>query len=831
MNFNNPEDFSSSPTSSLASDDTSNHNIVVDDDDSSDSNDNDLAGDESTELRIDTNDLTSQSIASAHSDGGSSTSSSDRLDEALRQAAKQAGTKGIEHDENSDLSMEIADEEVTASFKPWLKKGKYTPTIVGNPSALQDQENLNPFSPAFKASVESDSNNGDDHDETMEFTQAAGAILPVIGETQGSPVRGRRKSKAPTVRRNSVARRRSSGDDSVFGDETMELTTAVGGIEPQEVTPKTLEESRATDDDEDLTMELTNAVGGLVNQNYVTKASMNSSLNEIQDKDRRTSIFSMLDEEDMDMTTALGGVLSSITEHTEPEEDQTMDMDITTAMGAILPKQLSTGNKSVAKFLMEREVDAGQLTDSPLQNENTSSPQKPRNVNLSRPPRQSVNTTSEAGSPSSTLTKDRRGARKSVGRKSTTPKNTPGRSSPLKKPSTPSKQLTPKPERPTTPGKTPPSKNVMLRKGSPKKLFKTEIRKANASPKPIVPSLKLEHNTATGAATPSIILTPRTRRSSGLGIDKAGLGSPLVAALLDRRRSIGEQAESFTPQGQTGSKVRFEDARAMEQELERERAEDERRESGRGILQQEADLPVEEEKDVTANLKDMIDSLTPKKNKLKGRKSLAVGGARGLLGKRPAELDVGESDEERQTPKRLKGQDKTPVKNIKLPAPPSKNETTGRNISAPRFSLGPTTGNLQVGTPSIASTPKGSHLTTPKGQSRFTDAESHSSATKPPTPFGEKLLAANGGAAEPPEEEDRIHLQDFLNFTSIRFMELTTTKRRHTIAPNAMPEDSAKKGPVGLGESAQDASRELENCVVAGACTIPMLELYQHVSC
>jgi len=68
-------------------------------------------------------------------------------------------------------------------------------------------------------------------------------------------------------------------------------------------------------------------------------------------------------------------------------------------------------------------------------------------------------------------------------------------------------------------------------------------------------------------------------------------------------------------------------------------------------------------------------------------------------------------------------------------------------------------------------------------------------------------------------EEGRIHLQDFLNMTSIRFMELTTTKRRHTAAPA-----SFKNGHLASGE--EDTS--LERYVVAGACTVPTLELYQH---
>jgi kinetochore protein Spc7/SPC105 len=69
------------------------------------------------------------------------------------------------------------------------------------------------------------------------------------------------------------------------------------------------------------------------------------------------------------------------------------------------------------------------------------------------------------------------------------------------------------------------------------------------------------------------------------------------------------------------------------------------------------------------------------------------------------------------------------------------------------------------------------------------------------------------------DSEERIHLQDFLNMTSIRFMELTTAKRRHTQAPEAFKDGQS-------ADSVDDLS--LERCVVAGACTVPMLELYQH---
>ncbi|KAL8977566.1 MAG: hypothetical protein Q9177_006608, partial [Variospora cf. flavescens] len=260
----------------------------------------------------------------------------------------------------------------------------------------------------------------------------------------------------------------------------------------------------------------------------------------------------------------------------------------------------------------------------------------------------------------------------------------------------------------------------------------------------------------------------------------------------------------------------------MEQELEQERAEDEWRESGRGILQMETDLQyTDEQKDATTNLKDMIQSLTPQKKKSKPRKSLHVGAARGLLGKRPAELDDDEVEEDASV-NRLNGREGSPVKKIKLPAPPSKSETTRRNLRSARLSLAETLGNAKLNTPSIGMSPKGTPATTPQGQPRFKHVIDRLDTEKPVSSFGEKLEAA---AAEPTEPEDRLHLQDFLNMTSIRFMELTTTKRRLTVAPNTL-EYSTKNAPMDPAKSKTEA--ELENAVVAGACTVPMLELYQH---
>ena len=820
--------------------------ITVDEDIASDSSaDDDLVEGESTMTGANMDEVTNQSLASTSSAAGSSTSSSKRLNAALKQAAAQAGTRVTEdQDELGDQTMDIVNDELTGSFKPWTKERKQNQLGMKQFSASQDQENLNPFSPAFKANLlASQARDDDKDDDEMDLTQAAGGILQVH-DRQGSPKKPPRKSGTPIRRRS--AGRRSSGGSSPIADETMDFTAAIGGIQPNqgptEISTETVE---SADENEDLTMEFTTAFGGVMKPQpappSLTRANTSSLPVDEQAAKRANEQLiesSMFDDDMMDETMAMGGILETITERTEPDSDQSYAMDITAAVGAILPADLATENKSVAKRLMEEETDSGRLTHSPLMKEAAEAAERPSppKPEMSAQANSLSRRTSEVGSPMAVTAQMRRSTRKSGGRVSTTPNKVVKTPTPVKKPTTPSKQLTPRPvTRPITPSKTPPAKNVTMRAASPKKLFKAEIEQIKQTSKPAVPTLNLDLDASTALVMPSIV-TPQRRRSSGFGIDREGLGSPRVAAILDRRTSIGEQAQAFSPQGVLKSNVRFADPRVMEDEVERERAEEARRESGREVMEKEDDFRRQEAPDenITANLRDMIQSMTPKKtgSKLKGRKSLAVGGARGILGKRPAELDEDEEEDD-HTPKRLKGRERSPVKNVRLPAPPSKAETTGRPSKPPRFSLGPIAANIaqpNVNTPisqEAPASPKKTKIGTPRNQERFKDV---SPAAKSLTQSFEAKLAGEpmDVIEQAAPQEEKIHLQDFLNMTSIRFMELTTTKRRHTVAPRN--EDSVRLDGDPSGPGSLD-DRDLESCVVAGACTVPMLELYQHVRC
>ncbi|APA15864.1 hypothetical protein sscle_15g106340 [Sclerotinia sclerotiorum 1980 UF-70] len=814
MNFNDPNDaFSSSPLSgsSVGADD-------VEDDEFASS---DLDDDDGTRMTMDGGETTNMSMASVQS--GFSAGSDTMLEQSLRRAANQAGTQAMIFDEQGDTKMS-EDNEIVASFAPWTKK----PPL----ESQQDQENVNPFSSAHKSDVQEDPEQSDGEEMTMDMdmTSAVGRILPgqqreddelsmdVTRAFGGIIPNSQPGAKSKAADRHESTRRISTGEESSFGEQTMDLTTAVGGIHTAE------NEGEASEDD--MSMDFTSAVGRVLSQPAATKNTRRSSMApKSQPKRDRESLDSVADDGtmgmdiDMDMTAAVGRIMPSNIEETEEMDmDVTVGMEMTKALGGILP-QLNAGDRNQAKKIMEMETD---IFSSPFRVDvPANSP--PKSIN-----QQPLTVAPETGSPSFTAGFKGKGLRRSIERNSTTPKSTPKSTmlTPVKKPTTPQKQITPQPAQPSHPGKTPPSKNVLMRTGSPKRLFKPDPKESSSTPrtassKKQTPNKLFKKDSNTGLATPNFILTPQKRLSTGIGLDRVGLGSPKVAALLDRRGSIGEQARSFTPTqpADLGRGVRFQDPRIMEEEVDREREQEEDRENGRKIMEREADQGEGEEKDATLNLKEMINSLTPKKS-MKGRKSLHAGAAIGLLGKRPAELDEDDSDEDEGGMKRLKNHQGSPVKNVHLQGPPTKEQTTtGRLTRASRKSMEDST--ITSTTPTTTTSPIKDRVTTPRDQGRFKDAEAN--LTEPVAiPFKETAPVEYPELPEEPLGDERIQLQDFLNMTSIRFMELTTTKRRHTIAPKR-----ASDGPL-RNRLSDQTKVSLEDCVAAGAATIPMLELFQH---
>lgn len=833
LNFNNPddEDFSSSPESDGSGVDGNEVDAFSVDGDS-DLNSADDSNDEETAMSIDVDENTDMSVVSARS-AGSSTGSSARLEQALELAARQAVTQSV-GPINANTRNE--EEEVIASFAPWSKKPD-----LQNMLSSQDQENLNPFSPAFKAGISKSPYKSQDGDMTMDMTRAVGQIISeepsdeemtmditmaiggiVANQSQTS---SRRKSVLPARRQST--RRRSSGLQSTFGDETMDFTMAVGGIQHAETLSDRSKVESDLGEDEEMTMELTSVIGGVLapgNLSGTTRTETTVASTPLLDN-RRQSMESTMADDAMDFTTAIGGIMRAIPDHRVHQELDDTGMEMTRALGSILQDAPQPETRTQAKQILEQEVDSAEPVSSPFR------PIVSTEQNSSH----GVTRTSATGSPGVAAFRNYDLRRSGDSRQSTTPRSglkpvmlgTPNKvsSTPL-----PTKQITPKLTQRTSPRKTSPSRSVKKHSASPgPKLGQEPINNIgtpiNDTKATITPKRLFDKDAKTGISTATVILTPRRRRSSGLGVDKPGLGSPHVAALLDRRESIGDSSLSFSP-GEfdvVARGVRFDAPQDIEQEVDREREQELEKEDGRKIMEREADV-TEDEKEATVSLKDMINSLTPKKKPLRGRKSLHVGAAKGILGKRPVELDeVDEDDDDDEGGvKRLRNHQGSPVKNVKLKAPPSKEETAGRTRRTSRRSLEATSGNAV--TPTTSQSPiKNATATTPRGQGRFKDPVAREEHEQEAVPFVEKDLIDEAVLKDEEPSDDRMHLQDFLNMTSIRFMELTTTKRRYTVLHNALTEE-------GTGSKEKEVDGSMESCVVAGACTVPMLDLFQHVS-
>ncbi|KAF4443554.1 hypothetical protein F53441_11409 [Fusarium austroafricanum] len=799
------------------------------DDDSSES-------DDGTMMTVDeVTGTTAASDRSIDSDGESST-----LDEALRLAARRAGNQQLEDEEDEDLDD---DEEFIPMFG-WGKENK-------NNIAAQDQENLPPpprIQPTQpKQDTEDATETNMSMDMDMDMTRAVGGIIKPQPVQQYDPdedmsmdvtrvIGGIIKSQPPQehnpdedmsmdvtrafggiVNRpqeaSALVQDEDEQDEAPMEEATMEFTTAIGGI--RRPAP---EEDDESDGNEDMSMELTTVMGGVLTQNK--RKSMAASR-------RRTVHQAENEDEDapMDMTLAVGQILPKpVGDDTggnedEDENDATMGMDMTTAIGGILSK--ATGSsRNLGKRTMEEEANSAKTPDDALQ----AAISKSVVDEQLRPPFSDRQTTTPTPGPSGT---PRSTLRNNPGPKLSTPQENRRNSrtpSPAKATTTPQslRARTPKSAKPATPQLdsvvserivTPRSAERDARSASPKRPSSARATGASSrTPSPVksTPKQSLFQSTLrSGDRTPTVVPTPQ-RNLTGVGADRAGLGSPQVTALFDRRGSIGDMATNFVP-GKRG--VMFEDPKEMTEEVNREVQEEEDKENRRKIFEREADGA-----EATLNLREMIDSLSPKRKPLRGRKSLHVGSAKGLLGKRPNELDDDEDEpEDNDGVKRLKGHQGSPVKNIRLQQPPSKEETAGRLNFSFRQSLQPNTS-----TPTLSSPGKPDTATTPRHQGRFKDVEDDRAGHQvnfDETPVRDAEQLEDEAEAEAEEDGERIHLQDFLNMTSIRFMELTTTKRRHTQAPGTLDNGFLDDGEDDLS---------LERCVVAGACTVPMLELYQH---
>jgi kinetochore protein Spc7/SPC105 len=288
-----------------------------------------LSGDNSSPIAVDHEDSDDGDDATIKVDSSlesnESSESNAKLDAALRQAAAHAGTQRFNLDDADDAPMEIAEDEITVSFKPWASRS--------NQPAFHDQENIDPFSPAARNGPMPDEEDGGD-DMSMDITRAIGRIVPyapsqspgqddismdltmplgTIKPADSKEPANRRKSlkrrasileaskgspaKRATSRRTSL-RNRASPDDSMMDDETMDLTVAIGAIKSTALSKAKPDSEDHSDVDMsfgDETMEFTVAVGGIKGVQDAKSPGQNSDSG---------------DDEDMSMefTNVIGGI-------------------------------------------------------------------------------------------------------------------------------------------------------------------------------------------------------------------------------------------------------------------------------------------------------------------------------------------------------------------------------------------------------------------------------------------------------------------------------------------------------------------------------------------
>ncbi|CAG9955051.1 unnamed protein product [Clonostachys rosea f. rosea IK726] len=729
---------------------------IVEEDDGEDSNSD---SDDGTMMTMVTEDMTGTSMGSDRTDDRTDAFDDDEgesstLDEALRLAAHRAGMQRL------DDASEEEEEEIIPSFG-WIKKG-------GDQASAKPQ---NP-PPAAATSFEEPSSPVQDGTEMdmdmdMEMTSAVGKILKPNNElpmeedmsmdvtrAYGGIIEhsGKKQSKQASPEE----------EDEPMEEATMEFTTAIGGIRNQVL------ESEESDDNEDMSMELTTIMGGVLGKQK--RKSMAAS--------SRRSLAQNTEAGDltMDMTVGVGRILPQAnTDLAGDGEDETMGMDITTAIGGILNKKTDS---TLELSQQKPEEDADFLKTPPQKTVPPSRRKSSSPAKRSSPRKAATQTAVENQSPGLSAFRGK-GLRHSNAQPLLSLDETP-------QPSRRSTSRTP------SPAKTPTSRALSIsssplksaqgsrrsaRLSSPEKHSAATTNEKTNSPANLLstPSSVFRPHTQPQLQSSPLVLTPQ-RKLTGVGADRNGLGSPRVTALFDRRTSLGEAATEFVPRQ---GKVVFQDPKEFEDDMHDQEN-----------LERRLEAP-QEDKNATLNLREMIDSLSPKNNPFKGRKSLHVGSARGLLGKRPIELDEEAELEEQDGVKRLKNHQASPVKNIRLQNPPSKEETA----------------------PTLVSPTKNRNQRSPVRVTRFGGIDDETVTS---------VLDRQDSDENDEEDEmpgDRLHLQDFLNMTSIRFMELTTTKRRQTVAPSILQDGS-------LSDGRDDLS--LERCVVAGACTVPTLELYQH---
>ncbi|KAF1834168.1 Spc7-domain-containing protein [Decorospora gaudefroyi] len=331
MNFNNPDDVcSSSPLSG----------------------DNASPGGDSE----DSDDAAENLPASPHTDDSSQSSA--RLDAALREATTLAGTQKLDFDDDDDdgdMTMDMAQDEITASFKPWAAKKRFV--------AQYDQENASLFSPARPVA-------DGDEDMSMDITRAVGRIVPQQQPDAPSSDMDDDMSMELTMPLGSIQAVASNAQ----ANRRKSLKRRVSLLDASQGSPAKRPASRRTSlrqrqqseeqAPEDATMDLTMAIGA------IKKAAPSEPA-------RRPSIETTFDEATMDFTLAVGTIKKGAPTTQEHQEDDTEDEDLSMEFTKIVGPGIRRAEKPATT--PEKPAAA-----TPLSASKTATPQKSPAKSLAR---------------------------------------------------------------------------------------------------------------------------------------------------------------------------------------------------------------------------------------------------------------------------------------------------------------------------------------------------------------------------------------------------------------------------------------------------------------
>ncbi|KAH0336095.1 Spc7-domain-containing protein, partial [Aureobasidium melanogenum] len=923
MNFNDLDDYSSSPVSGSSNVEASSD--VEEDVESEDDG-------ESTAMSLDQGDNTLLSQQS-----GDSTGSSARLEAALQQAAAQAGTRGIEFDEYGDMSMEMAGDEITNAFKPWAQ---------GQHFAAEDQENNNPFDSVFRPGPQpgDDEDEGDD-DMSMDMTHAVGRILPQqqpqdeqeetedegdmtmdMTKPMGTIWTANQPQAQPQEQEEDETRdmtmdmtrpvgriiqshqnlyQQSPERTVSFGDETMDLTQAVGKIHqwnPQAQPPRSALkrrfESFATEDVaspsvkkpmfeeptrrtvaqardakrrrsssarqslSDATMDLTVAVGAIQErqQSPVKKDRRLSS------RSRRSSgASSVMDEQTMDFTMAVGGIKQqqqqqpksprepSIIEEDDAEGNEDMSMEFTAVVGNILKHQAAT---AIERPATPQKSPSPARTDIPTTPKDQDRFKETRDLTAKK----LLTPLFEKQAPGSAV-KDSAGSRRSSARKSASKEPTtlpffspavPNSSHTHKSPGSarksPAPQRTPSSaqQTPSTAQKIPSSvrKTPVSATKSPHFAQKSSesaqhtplaqtspisVRQNGSAQKPA----SVHKSPAIKAPTPaSVPKSPVSKISSRKSPVSTRRSARISLAVGQPQQDVQVQETIPTP---TKAMASAEVVDEMQIEQHSPALEQEAHDEPMGEVSYPS-LPVtEQETSSSTTVESRIPEATttpqitetpsaPSPVHHHTAVSMAGSPTRSPTVATPKQIDLEELNP--TSPSLEKQLRSSPVKFAATPEQQKQHTDESRSTFADSIKF-LSTPSKEAGTSPLkrlrALTPKKSpakkmmtpkKIATPKTSTPFI-VENRNAPGLLDLEAAKNIFAVPKSG--PPAR--RVQLNEFLDLAGIKFMDLTASKRRHTVAPT--PSEPH-------GADGEDQSIDLEGAVVAGACTMPMLDLFQH---